>query len=74
MRSHELPSERVDRDLRRRIASGEWPAGGQLPVTRELAEAYGVSRETISRVVRRLADDGLVITRGRWGVFIPPGD
>jgi GntR family transcriptional regulator len=72
-RSHELPSERIGADLRRRIASGEWGPGDQLPVTRDLAEHYQVSRETISRVVRKLAEDGLVITRGRWGVFVAPG-
>jgi DNA-binding GntR family transcriptional regulator len=61
------PGERVEQDMRRRIASGEWEHGEQLPPVRELAEQYGVARRTVSRVMAKLADDGLVIIRASWG-------
>ncbi len=66
----ELPGERIERDLRARIGSGEWEPGEQLPTSRELAGHYGVSTRTIHRVLHRLEDDGLIVIRGRWGVFI----
>jgi len=69
VRSPERPAERVESDLRARIAAGEWSSGEQLPTVRELAETYGVARQTVARVLRRLADDGLIFTRRAWGTF-----
>lgn len=61
------PGERVELDLRQRIASDEWAHGEQLPPVRELADHYGVARRTVSRAMAKLADDGLVIVRASWG-------
>jgi GntR family transcriptional regulator len=69
VKSPELPSERIERDLRARIDADEWAHGEQLPTTRELADHYQVSRETVARVVRKLTDAGFLVTRDRWGVF-----
>jgi DNA-binding GntR family transcriptional regulator len=70
-RKSELPNERVEADLRRRIAADEWDHGDALPTVTELADAYGVGRGTVARVLRRLADDDppLVVIRERWGTF-----
>jgi DNA-binding GntR family transcriptional regulator len=68
-RPEERPSVTVERDLRRRIASGEWRSGDQLPNTNELAGHYGVAPGTVQRVMRKLAEDGLVRVVVRWGTF-----
>jgi DNA-binding GntR family transcriptional regulator len=68
-RTPERPGETVAADLRRRIAAGEWEVDEALPTTAALAEHYGVSQATITRVLRTLAAEGLVRTVPRWGVF-----
>ncbi|HWG64208.1 MAG TPA: winged helix-turn-helix domain-containing protein [Streptosporangiaceae bacterium] len=69
-KAHELPSERVARDLRERIQRGEFSSGDPLPPVTELAESYGVARATVAKALRVLVDDGLVVTRPRWGTFV----
>ena len=56
-------------DLRRRIEAGEWERDEALPTTAALAEHYGVSQATVTRVLRLLAAEGLVRTVPRWGTF-----
>ena len=68
-RGPERPSEIVAADLRRRIAAGEWRRDEALPTTVALAEHYGVSQATVTRVLRALAAEGLVRTVPRWGTF-----
>lgn len=68
-RGPQRPSETITADLRRRIAAGEWAADEALPTTAALAEAYSVSQATITRVLRVLAAEGLVVTVPRWGTF-----
>ncbi|MGW3551343.1 winged helix-turn-helix domain-containing protein [Streptomyces griseoincarnatus] len=53
-------SAQVEEILRSRIADGTYPVGRLLPAQRELAPALGVSKTTLSGVLRRLAQDGLV--------------
>jgi Bacterial regulatory proteins, gntR family len=53
----------------RRIAAGEWASGDALPTVDELAEHYATSGATVSKVLRRLADDGLVTVVPSWGTF-----
>jgi DNA-binding GntR family transcriptional regulator len=69
-RSAELPSERLAAELRRKIESGEWPGGEQIPSVTELAATHGVSRATVVKAVRALVDEGLVVTRQGWGTFV----
>jgi len=68
-RGPELPSRRVEDDLRRRCSAGEWEPGERLPAVAELAEHYGVARNTVIKALRRLADDGLVEIVPNWGTF-----
>jgi len=68
-RTPQRPSETVAADLRRRIAADEWAVDEALPTTAALAEHYGVSQATITRVLRALAAEGLVHTVPRWGTF-----
>ncbi|MGD9531090.1 MAG: PLP-dependent aminotransferase family protein [Pseudonocardia sp.] len=56
------------------IAAGKIPPGSQLPTTRELADAVGVSAGTISDSWRILVSYGLLETRGRRGTFVVESD
>jgi DNA-binding GntR family transcriptional regulator len=68
--SYELPSERVEAGLRRRLAE-EWHSGERLPPLSRLAAEFDVSQGTVARVLRKLAaeDPPLVRIRARWGAF-----
>ena len=65
-----MSSDQIFEDLADRIRMGEYAPGEELPTYIELATLYGVGRTTISVVLKRLKDAGLVIgVRGR-GVFV----
>ncbi|KUN79937.1 winged helix-turn-helix domain-containing protein [Streptomyces griseoruber] len=55
--------QRVADDLRARMANGTYPLRSFLPSQRDLAEEYGVSRDTIQRVLRELANEGWIESR-----------
>jgi GntR family transcriptional regulator len=69
VRGPQLPGERIEADLRQRLDAGEWSSGDQLPTLADLAAHYSASRETVARVIRKLADEGLLVIRERWGTF-----
>ncbi|MEV8596554.1 GntR family transcriptional regulator [Streptomyces sp. NPDC052012] len=50
-------------DLRGRIADGRYPLRSFLPSQRDLAEELGVSRDTVQRALRELADEGWIESR-----------
>lgn len=50
-------------ELRVRIADGTYAVGQLLPTQRELAEEFGVSRDTVQRVLRELKDEGWIESR-----------
>jgi DNA-binding transcriptional regulator YhcF (GntR family) len=50
-------------DLRARIADGTYALGTNLPPQRELAEEFGVSRDTVQRVLHELRNEGWVESR-----------
>ena len=56
--------------LRDGIARGRLHAGLLLPSTRELAGAYGVSRNTAVAAYDLLAAEGYVVTRAGGGTFV----
>lgn len=51
----------ISADLRERILTGEWAATRVLPNERELAQAYGVARNTLRKALDDLEAEGLVI-------------
>lgn len=57
-------------DLERRILSGEWPPGYQLPFEIDLAKTYNVSRMTMNKVLTHLAKAGLIERRRKFGSFV----
>jgi DNA-binding GntR family transcriptional regulator len=69
-RGHELPSEYVYRVIRERIGSGEYQPGQQIPTVGDLAESLGAARATVVKALRRLQEDGYVVSRKRWASFV----
>ncbi|MFF9123145.1 GntR family transcriptional regulator [Streptomyces sp. NPDC014889] len=64
---------RIAADLRRRISSGEWGPGDQIPTLPALCTEYGgVSETTIRNALRLLANEGLIETRARAGTRVRP--
>lgn len=52
----ERPSERVEREIRQRIVTGQYPPNSQLPPMDELASEFGVARGTIAAVLRAMPE------------------
>jgi DNA-binding GntR family transcriptional regulator len=65
----EYPTDRVERELRERIAAGEWASGEQIPSVGTLAEQHRTSRATVTRAVQRLVDAGLLTVLPNYGTF-----
>lgn len=60
----------VREDLREQIRSGALPLGRGLPLERDMAQQYGVSKITISHALRDLAKEGLITRIKRKGTFV----
>lgn len=69
--SEQTKSERVYRDLRRKIREFELPLGSRLRKN-EIALEYGVSRAPVSEAIARLAEEGLVDVFPQSGSFVSP--
>jgi DNA-binding FadR family transcriptional regulator len=63
-------AQQVVADCRRRIASGQWKPGQQLPPERELAEWYGVARTVVREAMCALMTLGLIRTRQGGGIYV----
>lgn len=57
-------------EMERRITSGAWPVGEQIPTEAELAEEFSCSRGTVGRAIARLSHDRLVERRTRAGTRV----
>ena len=65
----ELPSVRVERVIRARIADGTYEINEQLPKMDDLAEEFGVSRGTIAGVLRRMPEVKVIPGYGSFAVI-----
>ena len=74
MRQPKLPADRVRDDLAGKIERGELRPGEQLPTVAALCDTYDVSRVTVLKVLRSLAESGLIEVIPRWGSFVAQGD
>ncbi|WP_345409792.1 GntR family transcriptional regulator [Nonomuraea salmonea] len=61
---------RIRRALEARIRSGQWGPGTRIPTEVQLCEEFGVSRITVQRALRDLADAGLIVRFRRRGSFV----
>ena len=57
-------------DLRAEIQSGGLRPGAKLPGEAEMAEVYGVSRDTIRRATSELSEEGLLVILHGRGTFV----
>lgn len=57
-------------ELRKRISSGEWADNGRMPPERDLADEFGVARNTVRRAVGLLEEDGTVTRHVGRGTFL----
>jgi len=69
--SEQSKSERVYKDLRRRIRGLELAPGTRLRKN-EIAIDYGVSRAPVSEAIARLAEEGLIDVFPQNGSFVSP--
>ena len=65
--------ERVAGELRARMNDGIYPKGSFLPPQRELADEFGVSRDTVQKVLRELRSEGWIETRQGSGSRVVKG-
>jgi GntR family transcriptional regulator len=68
-------TQQITNDLRAKIEDGTYGPGALLPSEPELAQKYGVSRQTARSALRALEQEGLVVvhsTRGRTVRRQPP--
>jgi DNA-binding GntR family transcriptional regulator len=64
------PYLQIAENLRGRIASGRLASGEQLPSASDLAEQFGVARNTVRSALRVLSEEGLLVARQGHGVFV----
>ncbi|MFF4506511.1 GntR family transcriptional regulator [Streptomyces sp. NPDC001401] len=55
--------QRVSDELRARMTDGTYARGSFLPSQRDLAEEFGVSRDTVQRALRELVSEGWIESR-----------
>lgn len=70
-------AQRVASEIGKRIDSGIWPDGFQLPTERALANEYGLARNTVRRALKALEEEGRLVRQVGRGTFVrtlPAGD
>ena len=67
---HEALSQRLARQFRQKIETGEWAVGKRLPTTRALAAELRVSINTVQNAFRHLEAHDLVARRPRLGGYV----
>lgn len=53
-----------------RLTNGTYPPGERFPTCDELMREFSVSRSTVQQVLRKLSQDGFVVTDGRRGTRV----
>lgn len=56
--------------LREQIKSGERPPGSRLPTIMQLSQDYGIATATVTKALRILKREGLVIGSTGHGTFV----
>jgi DNA-binding LacI/PurR family transcriptional regulator len=67
------PYTRIKEDIKRRIMEGEWLGDMRLPSSRDFAESYKSSVNTVEKAIKELCLEGLLRRDNRRGTFIENG-
>jgi GntR family transcriptional regulator, histidine utilization repressor len=62
--------QQVKTHLAEGLHSGHWQVGDRLPSEHELVAQFGLSRMTVNRAVRELADEGRIVRVAGVGSFV----
>lgn len=62
----------TERQMRDRIASGDWRSGDRIPSERALIHLLGISRSTLRQAVDTLIHEGLLERRHGSGTYVTP--
>ncbi len=54
----------------KRVLSGEYPAGEQIPTVRQIALEAAVNPNTVQHAFSELENEGLIISKGTLGRFV----
>ncbi|QGQ93924.1 GntR family transcriptional regulator [Paenibacillus psychroresistens] len=65
--------EKIMQDIRTRILSREWTTSTRLPSSREFAQYYGASVNTVEKAIKELTTEGLLKRDSRRGTYIETG-
>lgn len=68
--SHLPAYQRIKNDITDRIHEGLWRGGDAIPAEIALAEEFGVSRMTVNRALKELAEAGVLERRQGSGTFV----
>lgn len=63
-------ADQVIAELRRQIATGQWPVGSRIPTEPALVQELGVARNTVREAIRALAHNGLLDIRQGSGTYV----
>lgn len=66
----ETPSDKIIRQIRALITSGQLNPGDRLPPERKLAEKFGIGRSVVRDAIRKLEFYGIVKTQPQSGTVI----
>ena len=56
------------------IRAGKWPPGSSAPSRQQLADRFGIARETAARAHRMLAEQGYLVSVPGIGMAVTPPD
>jgi len=67
------PYIKIKEDIKKRILEGEWLGDTRLPSSRDFAESYKASVNTVEKAIKELSVEGLLKRDSRRGTFIENG-
>ena len=66
----ELLYVQIQRDVRTKIETGQWPIGAKIPPEPQLQKTYSASRGTVRRAIDELARQGYLVKKHGKGTFV----
>lgn len=63
-------TDRITAYIHEQIDSGHWGPGHKLPTDRELAESFGIARNTVRRTLEQLEREQLIVRQVGRGSFV----